>query len=106
MGVSDAAVINGRLYVPAGVNASGSVNTLFIYDPVTDSWTTGASAPFRGAGGAAVVDEKMFIPGGGTNTAEHGRCLRSSNRYLDNRGAHANSTPRSWSGERSDCQEG
>jgi N-acetylneuraminic acid mutarotase len=66
--------VNGKIYVMAGirrgvVNAIG-VNVTEIYDPETDTWTTGAPIPaFNGTLGevsldvltSAVLDDKIFV---------------------------------------------
>lgn len=46
--VSATTVYGQRLYGVCGSTASGSLNSLFIYDPVVDAWKTGASLPING----------------------------------------------------------
>jgi N-acetylneuraminic acid mutarotase len=41
------AALDGRMYVVGGDTDSGSPNTLEVYDPATDSWSTMLSAPFN-----------------------------------------------------------
>jgi N-acetylneuraminic acid mutarotase len=68
-------IINGKIYVVDGMGASASVlNTLEVFDPVTNSWSTpqtaGKNIP-RAALTAAVVNNKLYVIGGcqlnGTN---------------------------------------
>ncbi len=64
-----AAAVEGRLYVIGGQsNAAGSgpfLDTLFIYDPGSDTWSQGAPTPTARAGGAAaVIDGKFYVVGG------------------------------------------
>ena len=67
------AAIGGKFYVVAGDYGPTNVNNtpsgfLFIYDPVTNSWSTGASMPTpRSSAASAVVDGKLYVVGGNTN---------------------------------------
>ncbi|MDQ1382309.1 MAG: hypothetical protein QOG65_211 [Actinomycetota bacterium] len=61
--------LNGRIYYIGGlVNWPGpAVGTVYIYDPATDSFATGAHMPTgreRGAGGVAVYGKKIYYAGG------------------------------------------
>jgi N-acetylneuraminic acid mutarotase len=58
-------VINGKLYVAGGASAAGSLATLEVYDPATDTWATKAPMPTarHGAGGA-VINGKLYVVGG------------------------------------------
>ncbi len=61
-----AAAIAGKLYAVCGLTAQGSVNSLYIYDPRTDTWSAGAPAPI--AGGAdhcnvAAAGGKLYLVG-------------------------------------------
>lgn len=61
------AFISGKLYVADGWTSSGAASAqLAIYDPSTNTWTTGAAnpAPEGGGGGVAVLNNKMYIIGG------------------------------------------
>ena len=63
------AVINGRLYVAGGGSSSpaqpGPFNTLYSYDPATDTWTTLASMPTPEAGAAAAaINGQLYVVGG------------------------------------------
>jgi len=65
---SRGAVVNDRLYVISGYNASSIVAPVVeVYDPVTDTWTNGASmlTP-RAEFGIAVVDDRIYTFGGCT----------------------------------------
>lgn len=59
------AVVDGRLYVAGGSNASGAVTALEIYDPSTNSWSFGASQPTAQTSGVGVIDGKIYMAGGG-----------------------------------------
>jgi hypothetical protein len=62
-------VIDGLVYVVGGANNSDAVvNTNQIYNPETDSWTTGAPMPTARYGTAgAVVDNILYVIGGAAN---------------------------------------
>ncbi len=68
--VPNVAVFNGKLYVVGGAsiepNFSGwDLTTVQIYDPSTDTWTTGPPMPTsRGWAGAGVFDGKLYVFGG------------------------------------------
>ncbi len=72
--------INGHLYVAGGLTIKvggnpphiffGPNNSLFIYDPASNTWTTGASIPHLSAYGAAgAINNKLYVytPSGGGN---------------------------------------
>ncbi len=64
-----AAVANGRIFVFGGEGNPASTSGVFeqneAYDIVTDTWQTDAPMPTPRHGiGAAVVDERIYIPGG------------------------------------------
>lgn len=63
--------IDGKLYAVGGWGASGSPDAkLEIYDPTSNTWTTGASSPTPLAGsGSAVLDGKLYAVGGCTANA-------------------------------------
>lgn len=61
--------VNGKIYIIGGMigdtAADRAVNTTLIYDPISDSWSTGASMPYPVKSYAsAVVDKKIYIIGG------------------------------------------
>lgn len=61
--------IGDRLYMVGGWGPAGAgeTNTVLIYDPATDTWSTGAPAPVRfAAAGSAVLDGKLYVIGGRT----------------------------------------
>ena len=59
-----AEVINGKLYLIGGLG-HGSDGQIQIYDPVLDSWTTGAAAPFAaGSSASAVIGGQIYFAGG------------------------------------------
>jgi serine protease len=63
----NAAVIDGKIYVPGGRNPfTGEIlGTLEIYDPATDQWSSGASLPMPLCGLAVeAVNGKLYIMGG------------------------------------------
>jgi uncharacterized repeat protein (TIGR01451 family) len=59
--------LNGKLYIANGWDSSGNPSAqLAIYDPSSNSWTTGASNPEPQGGGSVAValNGKMYIIGG------------------------------------------
>ena len=59
-------VINGKFYVASGNNGTTEVNTLYIYDIATSTWTTGPVVPTPvTAPGSAVYQGKLYLFGGG-----------------------------------------
>jgi N-acetylneuraminic acid mutarotase len=60
---SGAAVINGKIYVPGGLNAdANATKTLYQYNPATDEWTKKADMPIASYGGTAVVlNGKLWV---------------------------------------------
>jgi N-acetylneuraminic acid mutarotase len=71
MGTSSmqANTVNGKIYVIGGLTGDTSadlaVNTTQIYDPISDSWTTGASMPYSVQHYAsAAVDDNIYVIGG------------------------------------------
>ena len=63
-----AAFISGKLYVTDGWTSSGSPSgALYIYDPSSNTWATGANsnpAPEGGGTGVAVLNNQMYVIGG------------------------------------------
>lgn len=61
-----AAAIGGRIYVPGGGGPSSAASSrLVIYDPATDSWSTGPSLPAAVNNyGIAVVNGRLYVGGG------------------------------------------
>jgi N-acetylneuraminic acid mutarotase len=60
---SGAAVINGKIYVPGGLNPNGNpTKTLYVYNPSTNTWSTKAPLPVASArGAAAVINGKLYV---------------------------------------------
>lgn len=66
-----ATVFNGKIYLLGGVDCTGvplghlgpTVNSVFIYDPASDSWTTGPSMPARlsSSFSAVTLNGKIFV---------------------------------------------
>jgi N-acetylneuraminic acid mutarotase len=61
--------LNGRIYYIGGLVAwpKPAIGTVYVYDPVTNQFSTGASMPAgreRGAGGVAVHNGKIYYAGG------------------------------------------
>jgi N-acetylneuraminic acid mutarotase len=58
-----AAVINGKIYVPGGLNAQGqATSTLFVYDVAGNAWFAKAHMPLPSYGGAAAaIDGKLYV---------------------------------------------
>jgi N-acetylneuraminic acid mutarotase len=72
-----AAAVNGKIYAIGGGGADiGGLNTVEVYDPISNSWGTAASMPTRRTWvAAAVVNGKIYAMGGRnssgvTNTVE------------------------------------
>lgn len=65
-----AAVIDGKLYVAGGIGANSSIlDTLEVYDPQTDTWTTLAPMPTaRTYLAADQINGVFFVPGGSDGT--------------------------------------
>lgn len=66
-GLVDAAVgvINGILYVAGGSTEAGITNTLYAYDPETNTWATKTPMPIgRYVGVGAVVNGILYVVGG------------------------------------------
>ena len=65
------AAVNSKLYVVGGhivdQNNNGiATNTLEIYDPATNTWTTGANMPTaRSSASTGVINDKLYVIGGG-----------------------------------------
>jgi len=64
-----AAVLEGQIYVVGGFNGSSYLPDTQIYNPATDSWSTGVPLPIPGDGGvdgaaAAVVNNVLYVIGG------------------------------------------
>jgi hypothetical protein len=62
---TSAVVVNGKLYALGGHDDVASLATVEIYDPTSDSWTTGPALPtpvFIGAAG--VIGSKIYVTGG------------------------------------------
>jgi N-acetylneuraminic acid mutarotase len=72
IGEAQAGVIDDKLYVAGGRrcydgNTGGgySVNSLWVYDPATNTWSPKAPmSTYRGAAAAAVINGKLYVLGG------------------------------------------
>ena len=63
----EAVTANSKIYVMVGrtAGAYSTVNITEIYNPKTDSWTTGTSMPYPVvAAASATIDNQIFIIGG------------------------------------------
>jgi N-acetylneuraminic acid mutarotase len=60
---SGAAMLNGKIYVTGGFASSGArTNTLFVYNPADNNWSTKAHLPINSAEGAsAVINGKLYV---------------------------------------------
>jgi N-acetylneuraminic acid mutarotase len=60
---SGAVTINGKIYVPGGLNADGNpTKTLFLYKPGTNTWVKKAAMPVASYGGAAAaIGGKLYL---------------------------------------------
>src|SRR5688572_30281271 len=58
-----ASAINGKLYVSGGINSQDRpTRTLFVYDPMTNSWARKADMPQPGCAGVqGVIDGKLYL---------------------------------------------
>src|SRR5437870_9109288 len=63
------AVLDGKIFVIAGFDSGGlSTNTVEIYDPQTDTWTSAAPLPIAtNHNAAAVAAGKLYAFGGTSN---------------------------------------
>src|SRR5262249_52949325 len=62
---------NGKIYVAAGYNGSVPINTLYIYDIASDSWTTGACMPAAlFLPGFGIINGKLYIASGSNGLFE------------------------------------
>jgi glucose/arabinose dehydrogenase/N-acetylneuraminic acid mutarotase len=62
------AVVNGKLYVVAGKTSTGPQNTVYVYDPVANSWSTAAPLPGPAVENPAAVsfNGQLYVFGGST----------------------------------------
>ncbi|HEX2028215.1 MAG TPA: kelch repeat-containing protein, partial [Nitriliruptorales bacterium] len=60
--------LNGKLYMVAGKTASGPQTTTYVYNPATNTWTTGPNLPGAAVENPAVValSGKLYAFGGST----------------------------------------
>jgi N-acetylneuraminic acid mutarotase len=66
---SGVAVINNIIYVVGGSGSTSNLNSVYAYDPSTDSWSTKAQMSFiRGELSVAAVNGKIYAIGGYNNT--------------------------------------
>ncbi|MDY6876162.1 MAG: kelch repeat-containing protein [Chloroflexota bacterium] len=57
--------VNGKIYVFGGSNASGALDSMEIYDPATDTWTSGPSMPgAKSAPSAVAVGGLIYVLAG------------------------------------------
>jgi len=68
---SGAEAINGKIYVPGGLNTDGNpTKSLFVYNPATDTWVKKASLPVASWGGASVaLNGKLWVVTPGPNSS-------------------------------------
>jgi glucose/arabinose dehydrogenase/N-acetylneuraminic acid mutarotase len=63
--------LNGKLYLVGGKTSSAHVKSVYVYDPVANSWTTGPSLPaaYAAVENPAVVglNGKLYVLGGSTD---------------------------------------
>jgi DNA-binding CsgD family transcriptional regulator/N-acetylneuraminic acid mutarotase len=75
---TDLAVVayNGLVYAIGGISNDGVTAKVEIYDPQADAWTTGHSKPTAvGFIQAAVLGDKIYVPGGIGNAVEPQKVL-------------------------------
>lgn len=63
-------VVDGKIYVYGGTPGIDALNKLEIYDPATDTWTTGQPGLSRYGAASAVVDGKIYFMGGYNGTSD------------------------------------
>jgi hypothetical protein len=86
-GNSAVAVLNNQLYVIGGVTLPNNnqqtvcYNTVSIYDPSTDSWSSGAAYPITGYGMSAVVMNGEIYVFGGDDCNQNGASVSSVYAY-------------------------
>jgi N-acetylneuraminic acid mutarotase len=63
---SVAGVIDSKIFLVTGCNGyGGTLSVLDIYDPTTNTWTTGDAAPHQHqGGGGGVIEGKLYVVGG------------------------------------------
>jgi DNA-binding CsgD family transcriptional regulator/N-acetylneuraminic acid mutarotase len=60
-----AVAVNDQIYAIAGVSNDGATGKVEVYDPQADAWSAGSSKPTPvGFVSAAVVEGKIYVPGG------------------------------------------
>ncbi|WP_286216698.1 Kelch repeat-containing protein [Demequina sediminis] len=71
-GGAGAAVVDGKIYVVGGMDASGtSLATVEIFDPATGSWSPGPSLTTRRDNpGVAALDGQVYVVGGRARNAD------------------------------------
>ena len=58
-------VLDGKFYVIGGIDTIGTTNTVFAYDPTTDSWSARATLPeARNWATAGVINGELYVAGG------------------------------------------
>jgi N-acetylneuraminic acid mutarotase len=65
-GASGGQTINGKIYVPGGsalwLNTNSSEKTLFVYDPVANSWASKSPMPVKNCCGAsAAIQSQLYV---------------------------------------------
>jgi N-acetylneuraminic acid mutarotase len=69
------AVINGKIYVPGGLNGSGNSRVVEVYNPATNSWSSVAPLPAAlWATGVTAVNGKLYVIGGYDGSAVKNTC--------------------------------
>ena len=64
-----AVVVAGKIYVIGGRSGFSDFGDVYIYDPSTDSWSTGPSIEPRGTAGAVVYCGGIYLFGGESQAA-------------------------------------
>ena len=61
-----AAVVGGKVYVVGGMDRNGSTNSVYMYDPNVDSWSSSIPSmqSKRNGMGVAVLNNRIYAIGG------------------------------------------
>lgn len=76
------AVLNGEIYIIGGYDSSIYLDSVEIYDPVTNTWSIGPKLPYPiYAMTTQVIDDKIYLIGGACEYSPGSAITRSSKIY-------------------------